>query len=130
MTELTTTQNDFICTVDMNDIAAKKKAVNAHMNARSLADYVGVELSICDVMTESGTRNNRNGTYTPCQNTYLIDVDGSAYFTQSDGVARAINAIIALFPDCGKSTADGCIKITCVEQELKSGNTMKTLVMS
>lgn len=120
-----------ICTVDLNDKTGKRVALNAVNNADSLNNHVGEELHICDCITEQGVRRGRNGMPdTPCINTYLIDVDGRAYFSQSDGVSRSVYTIASLWPDFGKvSEDDGYLCIKCVEKVLQNGNTVKNLVV-
>ena len=80
-------------------------------------------------MTTPGIRKGRNGMPdVECQNTYLIDVNGNAYFSQSDGVARSLQMFVALYPDFGKSSEKGCVEIKCIEQPMNNGNTLKTLI--
>ena len=120
----------FINTFDLSTNEGKMKVVNATNNSVPLKDYMGVELHICDCVTMPGIRKGRNGMPdTECKNTHLIDVDGISYFSQSDGVARAVQMFAAMWPDFGKHTTDeGYLKVACTSQELPNGNTLKTLV--
>ena len=119
----------FINTFDLSTNEGKMKVVNATNNSVPLKDYMDVELHICDCVTMPGIRKGRNGMPdTDCTNTHLIDENGVSYFSQSDGVARAIRMFAAMWPDFGKSTDEGYLAIKCVAQELPNGNTLKTLV--
>lgn len=120
----------YINTFDLESNADKIKVINAVNNSVPLKDYMDKELHICDCITMPGIRKGRNGMPdTNCTNTHLIDVDGVSYFSQSDGVARAIIMFAALWHDFGKSTELGCLRMKCVSQDLPNGNTLKTMVI-
>lgn len=137
--EIQTTDSDFnipagyICTVDINTIDGKIKAANALNGATPLKNHVSEDFVLADVITTSGIRSVSN---VPCTNTYLITDGGDVYFTQSDGVARSVKTLVALFKGNFKNDVDenGEIKnairvhVKCVEQPLNNGNTLKTLV--
>lgn len=119
----------FVNTFNLDTDEGKNSVLKAYNASEPLNNHVGEVLKICDVMTTPGVRKGRNGMPDmECQNTYLIDTDGNAYFSQSDGVARSLNMFVALYPDMGKSSEKGYIEITCIEQELPNGNTLKTLI--
>lgn len=119
----------FINTFDLSTNTGKMKVVNATNNSVPLKDFMDKELHICDCVTMPGIRKGRNGMPdTECTNTHLIDVDGVSYFSQSDGVARAIMMIAAMWPDFGKASDTGYLALKCVAQELPNGNTLKSLV--
>ena len=120
----------FINTFDLTTNEGKMKVVNATNNSVPLNEYMDTELHICDCVTMPGVRKGRNGMPdTECKNVHLIDDDGVSYFSQSDGVARAVQMFAAMWPDFGKhSTVDGYLAIKCISQVLPNGNTLKTLV--
>ena len=120
--------SDYITTIDTTTEAGKF-ALLAYVNdAVSLNDYVGVELNICDAVMMPGVRKGRNGMPDQeCANSYLVDTDGTAYFSQSEGVARALRMIMATFPDMGKHGERGYIPLVCTKTELPNGNTLKSL---
>ena len=118
-----------INTLNTDTFDGKITALNALNNAVSLKDATN-PLKICDCIALPGVRKGRNNTGdTECQNTYLIDIDGNAYFTQSDGIARSVRMIYMLFPDFGKSSDVGYLKVRVVEKKLPNGNTIKSLVV-
>lgn len=123
---------NYINTFDLSTNEGKMGTVNATNNAVPLAQNMDKELHVCNCITMPGIRKGRNGMPdTPCKNVYLIDTDGVAYFSQSDGVARAVQMFAALWPDFGKQTTDeGYIAMKCISQELPNGNTLKTLVIA
>lgn len=119
----------FINTFDLRTNAGKMAVVNATNNSVPLAQNMDKELHIVDCITMPGIRKGRNGMPdTECKNVYLIDDKGVSYFSQSDGVAKAVQMFAALWPDFGKTTDEGYLAIKCIAQELPNGNTLKTLV--
>lgn len=116
-------------TCDIETDEGKHTTINAINGAVSLKDYEGVALNICDCIVMPGVRKSRNGGEDkPCKNVYLIDNEGKAYFSQSDGVAHSVQWIAALFPDFGKDSEQGYVTLYLKSQELPNGNTLKTLV--
>ena len=120
----------FINTFDLSTNDGKMKVVNATNNSVPLAQNMDKELHITDCITMPGVRKGRNGTPdADCKNVYLIDEKGVSYFSQSDGVAKAVQMFATLWPDFGKTTTpEGYLAIKCISQELPNGNTLKTLV--
>ncbi len=118
----------YINTLPM-DMDGRMKTINAYNSSVSLKNYTDTVLNICDCITMPGVRKARSldQTDTRCQNTYLIDTDGVSYFSQSDGVAKSINVIAAMFPKFGKSMEQGCLQLVCKEQVLDNGNTLKSI---
>ena len=122
----------YINTLPIDTAEGKIATINAYNAAVSLKDYVGVVLYICDVITMPGIRKARSldQVDTKCQNTYLIDTEGKAYFSQSDGVAKSINVIAAMMPDFGKNSELGYLPLACTETQLANGNTLKQIVIA
>lgn len=122
----------FINTLPIDTVEGKIATINAYNAAVSLKDYVGVVLHICDVITMPGIRKARSLDQMDmqCQNTYLIDTEGKAYFSQSDGVAKSINVIAAMMPDFGKNSDLGYLPLACTETLLSNGNTLKQIVIA
>lgn len=128
MEDVMSADGNFINTLNLDSFEGKIGTLNAINAAASLKDCGDSVIDVCDCITMPGVRNGRNGAPdTQCQNTYLIDVDGHAWFTQSDGIARSVSMIAMLFPDFGKSTPDGCLHIRVIENKLANGNTIKSL---
>jgi hypothetical protein len=118
----------FVNTCDLETLDGKMRSANAINSAVSLNDHVGEVLRIVDVITMPGIRKGRNGQAdTPCQNTYLIDADGTTYFSQSDGVKRSINTTLSIFKKC--DVGKGYLPLVCKSDVLPNGNTIKTLVV-
>lgn len=122
----------YINTLPIDTAEGKIATINAYNAAVSLKDYVGVVLHICDVITMPGVRKARSLDQmdTKCQNTYLIDTEGKAYFSQSDGVAKSINVIAAMMPGFGKNDELGYLPLACTETQLANGNTLKQIVIA
>lgn len=124
-TELYTPSNH--TTLQATDTETRKTIVNAMNNAESLSKHEGEVLDVIGLFTKPGIRRARdkNQQDMPCTNTTLVCADGTAYFSQSEGVRNAADNFIAagLF-------ADGeIIPMKLVSSELPNGNTRKTLVL-
>lgn len=114
-------------TLQATDTETRKTIVNAMNNAESLSKHEGEVLDVIGLFTKPGIRRARdkNQQDMPCTNTTLVCADGTAYFSQSEGVRNAADNFIAadLF-------ADGeIIPMKLVSSELPNGNTRKTLVL-
>lgn len=113
--------------IKATDIETKKLVVNAMNNANSLADYADEVLNVIGVFTKPGIRRARdkNGVDTPCTNTTLICEDGTAYFSQSEGVRNAADNFMA----AGLFDNGEIVPMKLVVSKLPNGNTRKTLVL-
>ena len=113
--------------IKLTDTATKRLVVNAMNNAESLADYEGEVLNVIGVFTKPGVRRARdkNGVDTPCTNTTLVCEDGTAYFSQSEGVRNAADNFMA----AGIFDEGEIVSMKLVSSKLPNGNTRKTLVL-
>lgn len=96
------------------------------------------EFVVVDCITTPGVRKGRNGQPdSDCQNTYLITDVGTRYFTQSEGIARSVNAIAAIYPglnkkvDVDEATGEvrihGGVRVAVKATQMPNGNTFKQL---
>lgn len=130
MEDITASNGNVINTLNLATFEGKINTLNAINNAQSLTDAHDTTIDVCDCITMPGVRKGRGNTPdTECQNTYLLDTKGNAWFTQSDGIARSVKMIAMLFPDFGKNTPDGCLHVHVEENTLKNGNSIKSLVV-
>lgn len=113
--------------IKATDIATKKLVVNAMNNAESLSGHEGETLNVIGVFTKPGIRRSRdkNGVDMPCTNTTLVCEDGTAYFSQSEGVRNAVDNFMA----AGLFDEGEIISMKVVSSKLPNGNTRKTLVL-
>ena len=113
--------------IKVTDTATKKLVVNAMNNAESLSDHEGETLNVIGVFTKPGVRHARdkNGVDTPCTNTTLVCEDGTAYFSQSEGVRNAADNFMA----AGLFEEGEIVQMKLVSSKLPNGNTRKTLVL-
>lgn len=113
--------------IKATDAATKKLVINAMNNADSLSDHEGETLNVVGVFTKPGIRRARdkNGVDALCTNTTLVCEDGTAYFSQSEGVRNAADNFMAagLFDD------GEIVPMKLVSSKLPNGNTRKTLVL-
>lgn len=130
MEQIMSSNGSFMNTMNLATNEGKIATLNAVNSALSLKDAKDTVLDICDCITMPGVRKGRNGAPdTDCQNTYLIDTEGNAWFTQSDGIARSVRMIAMMFPDFGKTMEDKCLHVKVDSKELANGNTIKSLVL-
>lgn len=113
--------------IKATDTATRKLVVNAMNNAESLADHEGEVLNVIGVFTKPGIRRARdkNGVDMPCTNTTLVCEDGTAYFSQSEGVRNAADNFMA----AGLFDEGEIVPMKLVSSKLPNGNTRKTLVL-
>ena len=113
--------------IQVTDTATKKLVVNAMNNAESLSDHEGKTLKVIGVFTKPGIRRARdkNSVDAPCTNTTLVCEDGTAYFSQSEGVRNAADNFMA----AGLFDEGEIVPMKLVSSKLPNGNTRKTLVL-
>lgn len=113
--------------IQATDTAAKKLVVNAMNNAESLADHEGKTLNVIGVFAKPGIRRARdkNGVDATCTNITLVCEDGTAYFSQSEGVRNAADNFMA----AGLFDEGEIVPMKLVASKLPNGNTRKTLVL-
>ena len=110
----------YICTFDLTDKRNKLIVAKALNAATSLKD-VNEPFIIKGIITTPG---NRSQSGAACVNTYLVRDDGSAYFSQSDGIARSAGYIVGIFT--AEEIAEG-LKVYVNSISLDGGRTLKTL---
>ena len=115
----------YICTVDITTMEGKFDVMNALNGSTSLSEHMNEPLLVKNIVTTQGVRSR---TGEQCTNTYLILADGTTLFSQSDGVKRAVEVLVALFTVNGVCDFGDGISVQCIEQKLNNGNTLKTLV--
>ena len=114
------------------DTMFRLKAISAMNTAESLNDHMNEIIKVCDYVIMPGVRKGRgNNPDSRCQNTYIFDTDGNAFFTQSDGVANDLQKFIHFCPDLGKQSMPlGYLPLKCVSRPLPNGNTIKNLIIA
>ena len=98
--ELSTTTNGTVGFVSSRKVETKRdkiilaKALNA---AKSLKECGDKPFEIIALIQQPGKRSQ---TGADCVNTYLVKRDGTAFFSQSDGIKRSAQEIMGIFtPD-------------------------------
>ena len=124
--------NRMLSTITLDSDHEKNRVLRALNSAESLADVIAPEhdvMEVVDIFQATGLRRSRVAGVPdmPCRNTYFLLADGRALMTQSDGIARSCDMLLALYPDCGRSTDAGCLKLAIHEQKLPNGNTVKSV---
>lgn len=125
-------ENAYQSTIELVTTHDKNRALRALNAAESLASVVSADrdtFDVIDIFQTPGVRRSRVDGIpdTPCKNTYFLLADGRALMTQSDGIGRSVDMLLAIYPDCGRSTEKGCITLAVHEQHLANGNTLKSV---
>ena len=116
-------------TVACNTAAEKLALFAASQSPKMLKDYDGEVLNVTGWKVEAGSRLDRNtGERTLCVNTTFFTSDGGCYFTQSNGVARAMHDLRAYFPDGPRELPGGVLKIKSVKQKTANNIEYRTIV--
>lgn len=110
----------------------KNRALRALNTADSLATAIVPDrdtFDVIDIFQTPGARRSRveGMPDQPCTNTYFLLLDGRALMTQSDGIARSCKMLLAIYPDCGRSTDKGYLTLAVHEQKLPNGNSLKSV---
>lgn len=119
-------------TANLEDRSGKNAVLRALNDAESLAESVpeNATLEVVDFVVTPGVRRSRiqGQPDTECLNVYILTRDGRAFMTQSDGIARSVQQIMALYPESPRNLEDGCLRLQVKSRKLSNGNTLKTLV--
>lgn len=119
-------------TLALDTTENKNRALRALNSAESLAAVIVPDhdtMDVVDIFQTPGLRRSRieGMDDTPCRNTYFLLADGRALMSQSDGIARSCDMLLAIYPDCGRSTDKGCLTLAVHERKLSNGNTIKSV---
>ena len=121
-----------LSSITLDSYHDKNRALRALNSAESLNDVIVPDhdvMEVIDIFQVPGVRRSRieGVSDTPCRNTYFLLGDGRALMTQSDGIARSCDMLLAIYPDCGRSTEEGYLKLAVHEKKLGNGNTVKSV---
>lgn len=123
---------NYASTLTLDTPKDKNRFLRARNAAASLAQSFGdgEVMELVDVFQTPGVRRSRdiNSPDMPCVNTYLLLSDGRAYMSQSGGIADSIRDLVTCYPNCGRDTDEGFIRVTIQSRQLSSGNTIKAVV--
>lgn len=112
-------------TIDMNIPQNRIKLFNAHNSATSLKDIGETPFNIVGVMAEEGERSNSKN---PCQNTYIFTDDGTVLFSQSNGIAKTINELVALIDGkFAENTTNGYVTARVKSSDIGGNRTYKNI---
>lgn len=119
-------------TLALDTTENKNRALRALNTAESLATAIVADqdvFDVVDIFQTPGVRRSRMEGMPdqPCTNTYFLLADGRALMTQSDGISRSCQMLLAIYPDCGRSTEKGYLSLAVHEQKLPNGNSLKSV---
>lgn len=107
---------------DTESRTGKVKLFNALNSAESLTDSCIDRLTLQGIIVQSGTRiDAATGEVQPAKFTTFITED-AAYFSQSDGIARSAENLVAAF---GEDFADEPLTIEFSTKQLQGGRSLK-----
>lgn len=118
--EIMANNSNYICTVNPDSFDGARAIANAINASSSLADLGDKPFTVVDIITMPGVRAK---TGEACTQSYFILEDGTSLFTQADGIARSITALMPII----KNWLHDGITMRVRAQPTKSGNTVKTL---
>lgn len=121
-----------LSTLVLDNDSAKNRALRALNAAESLASVIVADrdtFDVVDIFQTPGARRSRveGMPDQPCRNTYFLLADGRALMSQSDGIARSCDMLLAMYPDCGRNSDKGCLTLAVHERQLSNGNTIKSV---
>lgn len=127
-----TGEKHMLSTITLDSDHDKNRALRALNSAESLAAVVAPDkdaFDVVDIFQTPGIRKSRQegAPDVPCRNTYFLLADGRALMTQSDGIASSCDMLLALYPDCGRSSEKGCLTLAVHSRTLPNGNTIKSV---
>lgn len=97
-----------------DDIDAKMDVLNAVSNAEPIAQHLGEELLIRDIIIMNTTLTDKaTGEVVEVQRTVVITEDGTAYAAMSGGIIRSLNNMIGVLGE--PSTWPAPVATTIVE---------------
>lgn len=125
-------ENTYQSTIALETTHDKNRALRALNAAESLATAVVPDqdvFDVVDIFQTPGVRRSRveGVPDTVCKNTYFLLADGRALMSQSDGIGRSVDMLLAIYPDCGRSSEKGYLTLAVHEQKLPNGNTLKSV---
>lgn len=125
-------EKHMLSTITLDSEHDKNRALRALNSAESLAAVIVPDhdvFDVIDIFQTPGVRKARQegALDVPCRNTYFLLADGRALMTQSDGIATSCDMMLALYPDCGRSSDKGCLTLAVHERKLPNGNTIKSV---
>lgn len=125
-------EKHMLSTITLDSEHDKNRALRALNSAESLAAVIVPDhdtFDVIDIFQTPGVRKARQegASDVPCRNTYFLLSDGRALMTQSDGIATSCDMLLALYPDCGRSSEKGCLTLAVHERKLPNGNTIKSV---
>lgn len=122
VTELAITSTDInsnLIVSVLDDKVSKATVYNAINDAKSLSEESPEVLALSAIMLQPGTRAVSGDA---CINTTLIADTGDAYFTQSNGIARAARDLLSMYDNDVRG-----VVVRIMEREIGNGRTMKYL---
>lgn len=112
-------------TISLDNEADQNKALRALNASLSLKDIGDTPFDCTDIIQAPGVAAI---TEEPCINTYFICVDGTSYMTQSGGINRSCQMLLALKGNCLTNNEKGYTTLKVVERPLGGGRAVKSII--
>lgn len=126
-TEIVTSEGDkslamsgFYSSINNESFDDKLSVYEAVQNAEQLSDHVGEIVTIKDVILQSVTLTDDDGTEKPAVRSIIIDADGKSFAATSSGVETALKVLFAVVGDPRTWEHPISVKI-CEKKSTKNG---------
>ena len=112
-------------TISLDNEADQNKALRALNASLSLKDIGDAPFNGIDIIQAPGFAAISEE---PCVNTYFICADGTSYMTQSGGINRSCQMLLALKGNCLTNNEKGYTTLKVVERPLGDGRAVKSVI--
>lgn len=118
-------EEGFYCTFDTSGMKGQKQLYKATNASKLLRDFMETPLEVTDFVFSPTTVTTEAGETEQVMGVYLIDKQGTAYVSSSNGVIRSAMQIIAMFGE--PSGWDEPLTVVCRETNTAKGRRFKFL---
>ena len=118
-------EEGFFCTFDTSKLSGQKKLYKATNASKLLRDFMETPLPVADFVFSPTTVTTEAGETEQVMGVYLVDNQGNAYVSSSNGVIRSAMQILSMFGQ--PSTWDEPLTVVCRETNTAKGRRIKFL---
>lgn len=115
----------FFATFDTSKVEGQKKLYKATNASKLLREYMETPLAVVDFVFSPTTVTTEQGETEQVMGVYLMDKDGTAYVSSSNGVIRSALQIIAMFGN--PAEWEEPLEVVCRESNTAKGRRYKYL---
>lgn len=121
-------ESGYYATFDTSDMDGRRKLFNATQGAKLLREFMDTPLAVTDIVFSPTTVTDDEGFSNTVMGVYLIDENGTAYASSSQGVCKSAATILAQLG----TPADwgGPLMVVCQETYTAKGRRYKSLKLA